>query len=130
MANAPLQQMPRSQQAIALLWPSFVTAVVATGVFFSAFNPIDLMPFNLDIDIGPLAMYSVGFLSFWLLAFISSFGTLYFTIVNSRDLHKQGNGRHQRRITWPNNRNKPASLPCTRRTRRFIRARYPDTSLG
>jgi hypothetical protein len=89
MASPHLHRVPRSQQAIAVLWPSFVTAIIASGVFFSAFNPRELVPFNLDIDIGPLAMYSIGFLLFWLLAFISSFGTLYFAIVNSRDLHKQ-----------------------------------------
>ena len=91
MVTPRLHQIPRSQQAIALLWPSFVTAIIASGVFFSAFNPIDLTPFNLDIDIGPLAMYSIGFLCFWLLAFISSFGTLYFATVNSHALYHQDN---------------------------------------
>ena len=83
--------MPRSQQAISVLWPSFITAIIASGVFFSAFDPLDLIPFNLDIDISPLAAYSIGFFLFWLLAFMSSFGTLYFTISNCRFLKKQGN---------------------------------------
>ena len=83
--------IPRSQQAISVLWPSFITAIIASGVFFSAFNPLDLIPFNLDIDISPLAAYSIGFFLFWLLAFMSSFGTLYFTISNCRFLKKQGN---------------------------------------
>ena len=83
--------IPRSQQAISVLWPSFIVAIVASGVFFSAFNPLDLIPFNLDIDISPLAAYSIGFFLFWLLAFLSSLGTLYFTISNCRFLRKQGN---------------------------------------
>ena len=83
--------IPRSQQAISVLWPSFIIAIVASGVFFSAFNPLDLIPFNLDIDISPLAAYSIGFFLFWLLAFLSSLGTLYFTISNCRFLRKQGN---------------------------------------
>ena len=83
--------IPRSQQAISVLWPSFIIAIVASGVFFSAFNPLDLIPFNLDIDISPLAAYSIGFFLFWLLAFLSSFGTLYFTMSNCRYLKKQGN---------------------------------------
>ena len=82
--------IPRSQQAISVLWPSFIIAIVASGVFFSAFNPLDLIPFNLDIDISPLAAYSIGFFLFWLLAFLSSLGTLYFTISNCRFLRKQG----------------------------------------
>ena len=67
-----------------MLWPSFVTAIAASGVFFSAFQPRDLVPFNLDLDLSPLAVYSIGFLLFWLFAALSSFGTFYFTLANSR----------------------------------------------
>lgn len=83
--------MPRSQQVIAVLWPSFLVAIIASGAFFSAFNPRELVPFNLDIEISPIAAYSMGFFLFWLLAFLSSFGTLYFTISNWRFLNKHGN---------------------------------------
>jgi len=83
-------QIPRSQQAISVLWPSFIIAIVASGVFFSAFNPRDLLPFNIDMEFSPLAAYTIGFLLFWLLAFLSSFGTLYFTMSNCRYLKKQG----------------------------------------
>ncbi|MDH3631243.1 MAG: hypothetical protein OER98_09000 [Gammaproteobacteria bacterium] len=82
-------KIPHTQQAISVLWPSFLIAIVATGVFFSAFNPRDLIPFNLDIDISPLAAYSIGFFLFWVVAAISSYGTLYFIISNSRFLNKQ-----------------------------------------
>ena len=82
-------RIPCTQQVIAVLWPSFIVAIVASGLFFSAFNPKDLVPFNLDIDISPLAIYSVGFLLFWITAIISSLGTLYFTISNCRFLRKQ-----------------------------------------
>jgi hypothetical protein len=83
-------RIPPTQQAIAVLWPSFLVAIAASGVFFSAFNPNDLVPFNLDIDISPLAAYSIGFFIFWMLAIVSSLGTLYFTISNCRFLSKQG----------------------------------------
>jgi hypothetical protein len=83
------QKIPRIQQAISVLWPSFIVAIVATGIFFSAFNPRDLVPYNLDIDISPLAAYSVGFFIFWIIAAVSSYGTLYFTISNCRFLSKQ-----------------------------------------
>jgi hypothetical protein len=88
--SAPIpENISRAQQAISVLWPSFLVAIVASGVFFSAFNPVDLIPFNLDIDISPLAAYSIGFFLFWILAIISSIGTLYFTISNCRVLNKQ-----------------------------------------
>ena len=83
-------EMPRGQQAIAVLWPSFITAIVASGIFFSAFNPQDLIPFNFDVEFSQLAAYSIGFLLFWLLAVLSSVDTLYFTISNCRFLGKQG----------------------------------------
>ncbi len=83
-------KIPPTQQAIAVLWPSFLIAIVATGVFFSAFNPNDLVPFNLDIDISPLAAYSIGFFIFWMLAIVSSLGTLYFTVSSRRFLSRQG----------------------------------------
>ena len=92
MAAPPLHGIPRSQQAIAVLWPSFVTAIIASGVFFSAFDPRDLVPFDLDIEVSPLGAYTIGFLVFWLLASLSSFGTLYFASVNCRDLHKTHTG--------------------------------------
>jgi hypothetical protein len=83
------QKIPRIQQAISVLWPSFIVAIVATGLFFSAFNPRDLVPYNIDIDISPLAAYSIGFFIFWIIAAVSSYGTLYFTISNCRFLSKQ-----------------------------------------
>ena len=91
MSSLPPDQIPCSQQAISVLWPSFLVAIVASGVFFSAFNPRDLIPYNLDIEISPLAAYSIGFFLFWLLALLSSLGTMYFTISNCRFLKKQGN---------------------------------------
>lgn len=91
MDSVPPDRIPRSQQAISVLWPSFIIAIVASGVFFSAFNPRDLIPYNLDIEISPVAAYSIGFFLFWLLAILSSIGTMYFTISNCRFLRKQGN---------------------------------------
>ena len=83
------EKIPRSQQAIAVLWPSFITAIVASGVFFSAFNPRDLIRLTSISTSVRWRLYSIGFFLFWLLAFVSSFGTLYFTISNCRFLNKQ-----------------------------------------
>ena len=79
-----MNRIPAAQQLISVLWPSFAMAIVASGVFFSAFDPRDLVPYNLDIDVSPLAAYSIGFFLFWLLCIFSSWGTLYFVISNWR----------------------------------------------
>ena len=89
MASPLPEKIPRIQQAISVLWPSFAVAIVATGLFFSAFHPKDLLPFNLDIDVSPLAAYSIGFFLFWLLGILSSYGTMYFVISNCQVLNKQ-----------------------------------------
>ena len=40
------QRIPKTHTCIAVLWPSFLVAIVATGLFFSAFDPVDLFPFG------------------------------------------------------------------------------------
>jgi len=79
---ADQSQVPRIQKCIAVLWPSFLTAVVATGVFFSAFDPDDLFPFDADLEVSRLGVYTVGFLLFWLITAVAGIGTLYFAITN------------------------------------------------
>ncbi|MFV1972109.1 MAG: hypothetical protein ACC648_00185 [Thiohalobacterales bacterium] len=79
MADKPV---PGIQKCIVILWPSFLTAVIASGLFFSAFDPDDLFPFGADLEISRLGIYSVGFLLFWLIAAASGIGTLYFAITN------------------------------------------------
>ena len=75
-------QVPRLQKCIAVLWPSFLVAIVATGLFFSAFDPNDLYPFGNETGISRLGAYSIGFLAFWLVSAISGIGTLYFAMTN------------------------------------------------
>lgn len=76
------KQVPRIQKCIAVLWPSFMVAIVATGLFFSAFDPDDLYPFGEQTEVSRLGIYSIGFLLFWLVSAISGIGTLYFAITN------------------------------------------------
>ena len=70
------------QKCIAVLWPSFMVAIVATGMFFSAFDPDDLYPFGEESEVSRLGIYSIGFLCFWLFSTIAGIGTLYFAITN------------------------------------------------
>ena len=76
------KKIPRIQKCIAVLWPSFLTAIVATGLFFSAFDPDDLFPFGQDTEVSRLGIYSIGFLLFWLITAVSGIGTLYFAVTN------------------------------------------------
>ncbi len=75
-------RISRLQKCIAILWPSFLTAGVATGLFFSAFDPDDLFPFGADLEISRLGIYTIGFFLFWLITAVSGIGTLYFAITN------------------------------------------------
>lgn len=79
-------QISFAQVCIATLWPSFMVAIVATGLFFSAFNPKDLYPFDLDIEINTLGAYTVGFFVFWVFCALSSLVTIYFTLTNCKKL--------------------------------------------
>ena len=76
------KQIPKIHKCIAVLWPSFLTAVVATGLFFSAFEPDDLFPFNATLEVSDLGIYTIGFFIFWLITAVSGIGTLYFAITN------------------------------------------------
>ena len=72
--------VPKSQKCIAILWPSFLVAIVATGLFFSAFDPDDLYPFGNETGISRLGVYTIGILAFWLVSAVSGIGTLYFAM--------------------------------------------------
>ena len=58
----------RNQQAIAIVvWISFLTAAVATMLFFAVFDPIELGGM-VDADVSRDGGYAVGFFFFWLLS--------------------------------------------------------------
>jgi hypothetical protein len=59
-----------------------MVAIVATGLFFSAFDPVDLLPFGHETGISPLGIYTLGFFAFWLITAASGIGTLYFAVTN------------------------------------------------
>lgn len=82
MAIKSTKDVPGILKCSAVLWPSFLTAVVVTGIFFSAFDPRDLVPFNWDVDISPLGMYTIGFFFFWAMTAVSGIGTFYFAVTN------------------------------------------------
>jgi hypothetical protein len=48
-----------------ILWPSFIVAAFANGVFFTVFDPHELIAFGEPVTGSRIAIYSIGFFAFW-----------------------------------------------------------------
>ncbi len=70
--------IPRSQQIIAVLWPSFLTAGVATILFFAAFDPAEFLATTRFAELSRQGAYTIGFFLFWVLTATSCALTCYF----------------------------------------------------
>lgn len=62
---------------ILVLWPSFLVAALAEGVFFTIIDPQELYLFGQPVHYSALATYSIGFLGFWLVCAASSLTTIF-----------------------------------------------------
>lgn len=71
------EQVPVAQSIVSVLWPSFLTACLATIVFFTLFDPTELGNL-LGLELSRLAGYTGGFFGFWFTSSISSALTCYF----------------------------------------------------
>ena len=61
------------QAAGTVVWISFLTAAIATMVFFAMFDPLELAnAIGGDLDISREAGYALGFFFFWLLTLCAS----------------------------------------------------------
>ena len=69
---------PVVQKYVAVLWPSFLMAGVATIVLFTIFDPLEALACTGGPELSRLGAYSIGFFSFWLLTSSSCFLALYF----------------------------------------------------
>lgn len=72
------QDVPLVQQWVAVLWPSFLTAGVATIIVFTVFDPLEVFNCIGGPEISRLGAYSVGFFAFWLLTSSSCALALFF----------------------------------------------------
>lgn len=63
--------------AMTVLWPSFLTAAMADGFFFSLFDPADLMMVGGHVELPPIAAYTIGFFFFWSFGALASLLSLY-----------------------------------------------------
>lgn len=55
-----------------VLWPAFLMACVATGLFFSLVDPMELIVLDERLKVNILGAYTIGFFIFWLLGILSS----------------------------------------------------------
>ncbi|MEJ2142730.1 MAG: hypothetical protein P8Y24_10340 [Gammaproteobacteria bacterium] len=72
------KEIPKIQRIIAVLWPSFLTAGLATILFFTAFDPQLLMQVSGYGHISRLGGYTIGFFLFWILTASTCALTCYF----------------------------------------------------
>ena len=68
------QQWPRDKQAVfTVVWISFLSAAIATMVFFAMFDPVELGGLiDEDLQFSRDAGYAVGFFFFWALCALCS----------------------------------------------------------
>lgn len=64
-----------ARMLMVVLWPSFLVAIVAEGVFFSFFDPATLAQDGAELS--PLAAYTIGFFFFWAACALASLLTCY-----------------------------------------------------
>jgi len=70
-----MNKIPLIQRVIAILWPSFITAGIATVLFTTAFDPDIIF---VDYEISRLGSYTVCFFLFWLFGAVTAASTCYF----------------------------------------------------
>ena len=71
----PVNEVPVIQRVIAILWPSFITAGIATILLTTAFDPETLF---IDYDITRLGVYSMTFFIFWLFGAVTAMTNCFF----------------------------------------------------
>ena len=59
------------KQLMWILWPSFLVAGAMDGLFFSLFDPHELIFLGETVEISRVGAYTVGFLCFWVMCAVS-----------------------------------------------------------
>ena len=73
-----MNEIPRIQRIIAVLWPSFLMSGLATILFFIFFDPAELVMLHRTLELSRLGAYSIGFFLFWMLTASTCALTCYF----------------------------------------------------
>ncbi len=83
------------RQLIWILWPSFIVAGAALAVFFTVFDPRDLRFFGEPTELSRMAVYSIGFFLFWIVAAASSTLTCFLQRSSAQINREGGGGREE-----------------------------------
>ena len=75
--SSSLRQKTQEITPIWILWPFFIVAAIANAVFFSVFDPQELVVFGEPVSDRRIAIYSMGFFAFWAVTAASSAATRY-----------------------------------------------------
>jgi len=70
-----MNAIPLIQRVVAVLWPAFIMAGLATILFTVAFDPAIIF---IDYDISRLGSYTATFFLFWVFGVITAASTCYF----------------------------------------------------
>lgn len=70
-----------------VLWPSFLVAGIAEGVFFTVIDPQELYLFGEAVHLSKTATYSIGFFGFWAVCAASSLMT-WFLMLSAAEINK------------------------------------------
>lgn len=65
-------------KSILVLWPSFLVAGIVNSLFFTLFDPLELVVNGESLFDSRVLAYSLGFFACWLFAGLSSALTLFF----------------------------------------------------
>ena len=70
-----MNAIPLVQRVVAVLWPAFIMAGIATVLFTTAFDPAVIF---FDYDVSRLGIYTICFFLFWSFGIITAAATCYF----------------------------------------------------
>lgn len=70
-----MEAIPLIQRVVAILWPAFLTAGLATVLFTTAFDPAVIF---YDYDISRLGFYTIIFFLFWFFGVLTAATTCFF----------------------------------------------------
>jgi hypothetical protein len=71
----PIQEKSNGLTFMVVLWPGFLMACIACGLFFSLIDPMELIVLDERVQMHMFGAYTVGFLIFWALGSFSSYLT-------------------------------------------------------
>jgi hypothetical protein len=98
MVNHPRRRksdIPTTQRVIAVLWPSFLTAGIATALFFTVFNPEEIsLCMGYQKPISNIGAYTIGFFLFWILTSSTCALTCYFQRPCHQPVNRENDTQH------------------------------------